>query len=139
MSDLRFGDFTGDGVTDVLAVNGGRWAISESARGTWKNLNPHHGDSVKSLFIADLNNNNIDDLIRLDAIGGSVAGTGAVQFTWWVSDDGRGRWRRLKSYTFQKIFGGRLPGLCGLAGRFGAAPGGGVLVDRFRSFWPLLQ
>ena len=127
MSELRFGDFTGDGVTDVLAVDSGRWAISESARAPWRNLNPRHGDAVKSLFIADLNNNNIDDLIRLDAIGGSGAGTG-LQFTWWVSDDGRGRWRRLRSYTFQKIFAGRLPGMFGLAGRFGAAPGGGVLV-----------
>src|SRR5262249_10763395 len=36
MSKLRFGDFTGDGVTDVLAVENGRWAISESARKTWR-------------------------------------------------------------------------------------------------------
>jgi hypothetical protein len=128
MSELRFGDFTGDGVTDVLAVNNGRWAISESARGAWQNLNPHHGDAVGSLFIADLNHNNIDDLIRLEAepIGGA-----SVRLTWWVSDDGRAPWRRLKSYAFQAPLGGRLPGLFGLAGRFGAAPGGGVLVGDF--------
>jgi hypothetical protein len=62
MSDLRFGDFTGDGVTDVLGVNGGRWAISESARGSWLQLNPHLGDDITSLFIADLDNNNIADV-----------------------------------------------------------------------------
>jgi hypothetical protein len=127
MSELRFGDFTGDGVTDVLSVDGGRWAISESARGTWRRLNQHHGDAVRSLFIADLNHNNIDDLIRLEVI----AGSGAAKLTWWVSDDGRGRWRRLKTYNFQAIFEGRLPSLFGLAGRFGAAPGGGVLVGDF--------
>jgi hypothetical protein len=132
MSELRFGDFTGDGVTDVLAVNGGRWAISESARAPWRRLNPHHGDAVKSLHIADLNNNNIDDLIRLEAIGGSGAGYGAAILTWWVSDDGRGRWRKLKSYSFQEAFAGRLPRIFGLAGRFGAAPGGGVLVGDFK-------
>ena len=132
MSELRFGDFTGDGVTDVLAVNGGRWSISESARGTWRRLNQHHGDAVGSLFIADLNNNNIDDLIRLEAIGGAAGGYGFAKLTWWVSEDGRGRWRRLKSYTFQAVFEGRLPRIFGLAGRFGAAPGGGVLVGDFK-------
>ncbi|EHK53773.1 FG-GAP repeat domain-containing protein [Allomesorhizobium alhagi] len=132
MGELRFGDFTGDGVTDVLSVDGGRWAISESARGTWRRLNQHHGDAVRSLFIADLNHNNIDDLIRLEVIGGAAAGSGAAKLTWWVSDDGRGRWRRLKTYNFQAIFEGRLPSLFGLAGRFGAAPGGGVLVGDFK-------
>ena len=132
MSELRFGDFTGDGVTDVLAVVSGRWAISESARAPWRNLNRRHGDAVKSLHIADLNNNNIDDLIRLDAIGGSGAGYGAARLTWSVSDDGRGRWRRLRTYYFQEAFAGRLPRIFGLAGRFGAAPGGGVLVGDFK-------
>ncbi len=54
MSRLRFGDFTGDGVTDVLGVNAGRWAISESARGRWRQLNSSLGDDVGTLFIADL-------------------------------------------------------------------------------------
>ena len=36
LSKLRFADFTGDGVTDVLAVESGRWAISESARTSWQ-------------------------------------------------------------------------------------------------------
>jgi hypothetical protein len=49
-----------------------------------------------------------------------------------VSDDGRGRWRQLKSYTFQAPFEGRLPGLFALAGRFGAAAGGGALVGDFK-------
>ena len=111
---------------------GGRWAISESARAPWRNLNRRHGDAVKSLHIADLNNNNIDDLIRLEAIGGSGAGYGAARLTWSVSDDGRGRWRRLRTYYFQEAFAGRLPRIFGLAGRFGAAPGGGVLVGDFK-------
>jgi hypothetical protein len=64
LSKLRFGDFTGDGVTDVLAVQSGRWSISQSATGGWQRLNPYLADEVSSLFIADLNNNNIDDLIR---------------------------------------------------------------------------
>ena len=56
----------------------------------------------------------------------------AARLTWWVSDDGRGRWRRLRTYYFQEAFAGRLPRIFGLAGRFGAAPGGGVLVGDFK-------
>lgn len=128
MKALRFGDFTGDGVTDVLAVNGGRWAISESATGSWRNLNPHLSDNVGPLLIADLNHNNIDDIIRLEA---KSAGTG-LRVTWWVSDDGRSKWRRLKSYDMP------ITKLYGFAGRFGVAPGGGVLLighDRFGNFY----
>lgn len=136
MSDLRFGDFTGDGVTDVLGVNGGRWAISESARGSWLQLNPHLGDDVTSLFVADLDNNNIDDILKLKT---SVASRGwgayRITYTWYVSDDGRSPWRELKTYvwdTGQPVLSGRA-----FAGRFGVAPGGGVVLtgpDRFGYF-----
>ena len=50
MSELRFGDFTGDGVTDVLAVRHGRWVISESARTEWSPLNPDLGDDGWGTF-----------------------------------------------------------------------------------------
>jgi hypothetical protein len=127
MSELRFGDFTGDGVTDVLAVNGGRWAISESARGSWRQLNPHLGDDVTSLFIADLDNNNIDDILKLKtSVASRSWGTYQITYTWYVSDDGRLPWRELKTYvwdTGQPILSGRA-----FAGRFGVAPGGGVVL-----------
>jgi len=134
LSRLRFGDFTGDGVTDVLAVQGGRWSISQSGHGSWRRLNRHLSDDVRFLHIADLNHNNIDDLIRLERTERPV-GRNRIEetFTWWVSDDGRSRWRELKAYTFPySRFGKRLP-VFGFAGRFGAAPGGGVLlIDRNR-------
>ncbi len=120
LSKLRFGDFTGDGVTDVLAVVGGRWAISASARDSWRRLNSDLSYDVRPLFFADLNNNNIDDIIRLERRSSTFKQT----FTWWVSDDGRSRWRKLKTYTYLN-FG---PPAFGFAGRFGAAPGGGVLL-----------
>jgi hypothetical protein len=127
MSDLRFGDFTGDGVTDVLSVTGGRWAISESARGSWQRLNPHLGDDVTSLFIADLNNNNIDDILKLKVVVTSRSGSiFRLTYTWYVSDDGRSPWHELKKYvwdTRKPILSGRA-----FAGRFGVAPGGGVVI-----------
>lgn len=139
MSKLRFGDFTGDGVTDVLAVNGGRWAISESARGSWRQLNPSLGDDVSTLFIADLNHNNIDDLLKLTV---SVAPLGQlvsrITYTWYVFDDGRSSWRELKRYVWDHTLGQPVLSGRAFAGRFGVAPGGGVLVtgpDRIGNFF----
>ncbi|QSA95631.1 VCBS repeat-containing protein [Methylococcus sp. EFPC2] len=129
MSKLRFGDFTGDGVTDVLALQNGRWSISQSGQGRWQRLNPSLADDVSSLYVADLNNNNIDDLIKLERkVGYLGKDTVKETFTWWVSDDGRTRWRKLKSYTFQRSTRASLPPVFAFAGRFGAAPGGGVLL-----------
>ncbi|HEY5756145.1 MAG TPA: hypothetical protein VIU34_09985, partial [Steroidobacter sp.] len=134
MNRLRFGDFTGDGVTDVLAVQGGRWSISASARGSWQRLNDHLADDVRTLLIADLNHNNIDDLIRFERTERSL-GRGRLEetFTWWVSDDGRSRWRKLREYKFERAAAASVLPTSAYAGRFGAAPGGGVLfIDRNR-------
>ena len=137
MSDLRFGDFTGDGVTDVLAVTGGRWAYSESARGNWQQLNSALGDDVTSLFIADLGHNNIDDILKLKTtVVPAGRGVFRVTYTWYVSDDGRSPWNELKKYVWET----RSPILSGhaFAGRFGVAPGGGVVItgpDRIGNFY----
>ncbi|MDD1621867.1 MAG: VCBS repeat-containing protein [Methylococcaceae bacterium] len=129
MSKLRFGDFTGDGVTDVLAVQNGRWSISQSGQGRWQRLNPYLKDDVSSLYVADLNNNNIDDLIKMEQKVTDLDKDTVIEtFTWWVSDDGRTRWRELKSYTFQRSKRASLLPVFAFAGRFGAAPGGGVLL-----------
>ena len=143
MSKLRFGDFTGDGVTDVLAVEDGRWAISESARSAWKTLNSRLSDDVRSLYFADLNHNNMDDILKLERKERS-SGTGrqrrAIEtLTWWVSEDGRTPWRELKTYTFtySRFEDLEVPAI-GLAGRFGVAPGGGILTidhDRIGHFF----
>ena len=120
LSQLKFGDFTGDGVTDVLAVDHGHWAISESARSDWQPLNAHNADAVAGLFIADLNNDNIDDVLKLV--------TGASNARWFVSDNGTGPWRELKKHTFSLtgLIGGER--MVGLTGRFGIAPGAATLV-----------
>jgi hypothetical protein len=138
LNKLRFGDFTGDGVTDVLAVVGGHWSISESAIGTWRQINARLSDDVSGLFIADLDNNNIDDLIKLETA--SIRNGNLIEdlSTWWVSADGRSDWRKLKAYTqshadFQPV----LPTFA-YAARFGVAPGGGILFigqDRIGRFF----
>lgn len=158
LSELRFGDFTGDGVTDVLALDGGRWSISESARGSWRPLGTTRRGDVRALLIADLDHNNIDDLIRLEPQNGrcddfadfSIRCVAPGTFSWWVSYNGAPGWDRLKTYTLAPSFPSgpsgspiAVPGIptafdprapvFGYAGRFGAAPGGGVLlIDRLR-------
>jgi hypothetical protein len=143
-NQLRFGDFTGDGVTDVLAVVGGRWSISESAAGSWRRLNPTLKDPVGPLYIANMDaDDNIDDILRLHrqtrATGLGGQGAERTVLTWWRSRNGVEPWKEWKSYTFNFALSPDLvlPRL-GFAGRFGAASGGGTMViapDRTGQFF----
>jgi hypothetical protein len=139
MSDLRFGDFTGDGVTDVLAVNGGRWAISESARKPWQTLNRSLNNPVKGLLIANMDSDdNIDDILRTEIQSKSAGGNNTqVDVIWWRSKNGIDRWRQFKRYSFMypsrqsQGFGFVYPGF-GFVGRFGPASGGTLTVGERR-------
>jgi hypothetical protein len=137
MRQLRFGDFTGDGVTDVLAVVNGRWAISESATGAWRTLNASLGDPVENLYIANVDSDdNIDDIFRLDReySGGQNGSAQLVKMTWWRSKNGTGPWQRWKSYEFSYPIPPApsapdfVPAYYGLAGRFGNAGRGATMV-----------
>ena len=133
MNKLRFGDFTGDGVTDVLAVVGGRWAISQSARGSWRRINANLGDAVGGLFIANMDaDDNIDDLLRLDRTYTTTGTIGHTTLRWWRSKNGVDIWRPWRSYTFTySLVAEPLDTVWpvgGFAGRFGLAPGGGTLI-----------
>ncbi len=54
LSQLRFGSFTGDGETDVLAVENGHWSISKAGAAPWVTLNPTLSDPVENLYIANM-------------------------------------------------------------------------------------
>lgn len=136
LANLRFGDFNGDGVTDVLAVNGGRWSISDAARSPWRRINANLGEAVAGLYIANLDaDDNIDDLLKLDrkfvqlSSGPPQPVRMRAELTWWRSKNGTGPWVKLKSYTFNYTVGPEAvtPGT-GFAGRFGVAPGGGTML-----------
>ena len=134
MSALRFGDFNGDGVTDVLATVSGRWMFSSGGAASWDTLNVSLGDDVKSLFIADIDNNNIDDLIRIKYTPVPINSFNVREtIAWSISYNGRTPWRSLKTYnwtTAMPVFT-HDRALHVFAGRFGSAPGGGVMtVDR---------
>lgn len=131
---LRFGDFTGDGVTDVLAVVDGRWAISESAQKGWQQLNSELGDDVGNLKIANMDtDDNIDDIFKLERKSLTIAAPGPnyerTTLIWWRSKNGRERWSKYWEYSFtfpatKEYVSPRV----GFVGRFGAEPGGGTLV-----------
>ena len=133
MNELAFGDFTGDGVTDVLSVQRGRWAISPSGAGTWQNLNPSLGDGVAGLRFADIDHNNIDDVIRLRYKALPVGLGTRETYEWEVSYNGTGTWKPLRTYSWLTAgnFVASTTTIHVFAGRFGTAPGAGILtVDR---------
>jgi hypothetical protein len=134
MSKLQFGDFTGDGVTDVLAVVSGRWAISKSGIEQWWQLNPTLGDPVENLYIANMDHDdNIDDILKLDRDVDLIPFDGRriarTRLTWWRSKNGVEPWKKWKEYVFSAWVNDEyvIPS-SGFAGRFGPAPGGGTLV-----------
>jgi hypothetical protein len=126
LSDLRFGDFTGDGVTDVLANEQNRWTFSDAGRATWSRLNTTLNDPVKNpnIYIANMDvdvGDNIDDILRLDTSGrGQVVVSGVsleitwpsgglatgikgdetLTATWQRSKNGRTGWDQFKSYSY---------------------------------------
>jgi hypothetical protein len=139
LSALTFGDFTGDGVTDVLAVVSGRWAISESARQPWRPLNRFLGDAVTGLLIANMDpDDKFDDALRLEVRLNPI-GAGAVDIEriWWRSRNGVEEWKEFKRYAPARYHPGFLneglvyPGL-GFVGRFGAVSGGTLVIDATR-------
>jgi hypothetical protein len=131
MSALRFGDFDGEGVTDVLAVESGRWAISSGAAGRWRRINPGLGDDVSKLYITDVDNNNNDDLIRLKYRVVPFGTTNVTEmYDWEISYDWATPWRPLKNYRWVSAGTGPMS-VYTFSGRFGTALGAGILtIDR---------
>lgn len=124
---LRFHDVTGNGLTDVIAVVGGRWSYSEGGTQPWTQLNASLSAPMGELFFADVNADGRTDFLRLERkfpfVGPGMQGT----LTWLVSDGGRAPWRALGpsyQWTYRDV-----PGIIpAFAGNFSAGAGGGVLL-----------
>jgi hypothetical protein len=136
LNELRFGDFTGDGVTDVLGINEGTWAISESARKKWRPLNTLNDPINKDLFIANIDlDDNIDDVLRLEVQSGPAGPQGqVVTLIWRRSKNGAQPWTGFKRHTFtyNPSFVEEIPVVYpkrGFVGRFsGEAENAGTMV-----------
>jgi hypothetical protein len=134
LSALKFGDFNGDGITDILSTANGTWSVSWSGKQNWERLNNkvtkdlggmQSCQMVKNrnetcLVIADVDGNGMDDILLYwgtDATDST--GTGQPGF-WQVSWDGRSDWK--------KIFGPVGGGSLGFVGRFDTSSGADLLV-----------
>ncbi|MDI3465263.1 MAG: VCBS repeat-containing protein [Nitrospira sp.] len=131
-SELRFGDFNGDGVTDVLANIGGHWSVSDSAREGWRTLNSSLNDPVgdTGIFVANLDqDDNMDDILKLEVKNVTQGAPGieptelTFEVTWWRSKNGTELWNVWSTSTTQ--FPNHNPDFeiptHGFVGRFGGA------------------
>jgi hypothetical protein len=141
LSQLRFGSFTGDGETDVLAVENGHWSISKAGAGPWVTLNSTLSDPVENLYIANMDaDDNVDDILRLDRKITVTLGNNepeeTVKLTWWRSKNGTEPWKVWKTYSFQYRQNDPeiVPVRFGFVGRFGRALGQGssLVIDQNR-------
>ena len=79
LPDLAFGDFTGDGRTDVFRASGTAWFISEGGTGSWRQINTS-SLRLPDLAFGDFTGDGNTDVFR-------ASGT-----AWFIS---RGRYRQL--------------------------------------------
>jgi hypothetical protein len=109
-ADLRFGDFDGDGKTDVFAIDGGQWAYSSAAVGGWTHLTGPVGANLDGVFVGDFDGDGIAD-VAWEGITGSDTQALIIE----TSADGTG------PFQVDQLL--PMPGLA-VFGRFGAAPTG---------------
>jgi hypothetical protein len=98
VEDLRFGDFDGDGLTDVFGVTSGTWSYSKSAQGFWadgylrQSLAP-----IDALVVADFDGDGLADVATIsdyDIVNAaySVPVFDVLGFTWQISHGGVEGW-----------------------------------------------
>jgi hypothetical protein len=79
LSDLRFGDFDGDGVTDVFSVSGTRWRYSSGGAQPWKNLESSNVP-LSGLAFGDFDGDGVTDVFSIGS--GSWRYSSAGLSTW---------------------------------------------------------
>jgi hypothetical protein len=125
LADLRFGDFTGDGVTDVLANEDNHWSYSDAARTKWKPLNPlNYPVQRPNVFIANMDaDDNVDDVLRT-----SVDTTLEFYVTWYRSQNGRTDFTKWKDYSLYPVKNAEARGGQVFVGQFKDGPGASILT-----------
>ena len=126
ISQLRFGDFNGDGKTDVLRSDGSLWWVSYGGTGPWVGLSQAQNIPLSELRFADLDGNQRTDVFHIQ------------NGVWYWKKDGIGGWLRLNaaqwSTTSDLVFAdfdgdGRADiGLLGAGGRWQYWSGGTAIV-----------
>ncbi|WP_433933887.1 FG-GAP-like repeat-containing protein [Sorangium cellulosum] len=84
LSELRVGDFNGDGKDDIFRADGSAWYYSSGGTGGWTLLR-NSGYTISDLRFADFNGDGKTDVFNAD---GSA---------WWVCYGGTGSWTQLNA------------------------------------------
>ena len=63
VSELGFGNFDGNGVTDVFRAGGGKWYVSYDGTGPWQEINTS-GYGLAELHLGDFDGNGTTDVFR---------------------------------------------------------------------------
>lgn len=91
VDNLRFGDFTEDGRTDVFGIESGRWRIVRGPGEHWEDLGPARSTEMNTLVVADFDGDKIADVGR-----SAMSALASVPSTWLISKSGRGTLERLR-------------------------------------------
>ncbi len=86
IAELRFGDFNGNGLTDVMALESGVWKVSYDAVSTWTALAVSLTDSVDTLMVADVDADghaDIGTITERNVLG--TFGPTSIVFSWTFS------------------------------------------------------
>ncbi len=85
VEQLGFGDFNGDGTTDVFNANGKDWYISFGGSSGWDLLSSNTTITLNKLRFGDFNNDGKTDVFKANLEG------------WYVSYGGSSGWERINS------------------------------------------
>ena len=85
VEQLGFGDFDGNGTTDVFNANGQDWYVSYGGSSGWSLLNSNTTTTLNKLRFGDFNNDGKTDVFKTNAEG------------WHVSYGGSSVWTRINS------------------------------------------
>lgn len=84
LADIAFGDFNGNGTTDVFRATGSRWQYKEGGKGSWLHLY-NSSFTLDKIGFGDFNGNGTTDVFYAGGNG------------WYMKDGGSGNWQVLNS------------------------------------------